>query len=262
VTITLLDHPLLLSFALLFLLMAAVEAGFRLAVLTSVHLDEERRGQIAASRDALGILLSLLLGFTLAMALPRFDLRKQLVLDEANAIGTTSLRAGILPEAQRGSVRALLLQYVRTRQAYSHAVPGDSQLGDAIARTKTLQASLWRQAEDAGRQSPTAISALFIASLNETIDLSEKRLAALENRIPPTIWLMLTLIAVLTCLVSGYGQRRRFWLIAIIFPLMIAIVMGLIADLDSPRSGFLRVDVRSLERLSRDLAADVSASPK
>ncbi len=85
------------------------------------------------------------------------------------------------------------------------------------------------------------------------IDLSEKRLTALENRIPHTIWLMLLLIASLTCFTFGYGQRRRFWLVAIVTPLMITIVMGLIADLDSPRSGFLRVDVRSLERLEQDL---------
>jgi hypothetical protein len=85
------------------------------------------------------------------------------------------------------------------------------------------------------------------------IDLSEKRLSALENRIPYAIWLMLFLIAMLTCLTFGYGQRTRFWLVAIITPLMIAIVMGLIADLDSSRSGFLRVDVRSLERLANDL---------
>ena len=72
-----LDHPLYLSLALFVLLTATVEAGFRLAVLTSPNIDEERREQIAASRDALGILLSLLLGFTLAMALPRFDGRSE-----------------------------------------------------------------------------------------------------------------------------------------------------------------------------------------
>src|SRR6266404_7779151 len=93
------------------------------------------------------------------------------------------------------------------------------------------------------------------------IDLSEKRLTALENRIPHTIWLMLLLIASLTCFTFGYGQRRRFWLVAIVTPLMITIVMGLIADLDSPRSGFLRVDVRSLERVEQDLRSLPSFSP-
>jgi len=95
------------------------------------------------------------------------------------------------------------------------------------------------------------------------IDLSEKRLTALENRIPHTIWLMLLLIASLTCFTFGYGQRRRFWLVAIVTPLMITIVMGLIADLDSPRSGFLRVDQRSLERLEQeqDLHKDTPIVP-
>jgi hypothetical protein len=90
---------------------------------------------------------------------------------------------------------------------YSQAVPGESQLTAAIERTKALQSSLWQQAEQSARLSPTPMTALFVASLNDTIDLSEKRLTALENRIPPTIWLMLLLIALLTCLMSGYGQR-------------------------------------------------------
>jgi hypothetical protein len=120
-TSLLLDHPLFFSATLFVLLVFAVESGFCTAVLSAANLDQDRREQIAASRDSLGILLSLLLGFTLAMALPRFDLRKQLVLDEANAIGTTGLRVELLPQAQRIQARELLLQYVAARQAYSRA---------------------------------------------------------------------------------------------------------------------------------------------
>src|ERR1700756_612454 len=110
-----LDHPLLFSGTLFALLVIAVESGFRLAVHSAANLDEDRREQIAASRDSLGILLSLLPGFTLAMALPRFDLRKQLLLDESKAVGTTGLRAGLLPQARRIQVRELLLQHVAAR---------------------------------------------------------------------------------------------------------------------------------------------------
>jgi hypothetical protein len=255
-----LDHPLLFSGTLFVVLVIAVESGFRLAVLSGAAMDQDRREQIAASRDSLGILLSLLLGFTLAMALPRFDLRKQLVLDEANAIGTASLRAELLPQAQRVRARTLLLEYVAARQAYSRAALGQQELTTAINRTKSAQSSLWQIAQESARQSPTPITALFVSSLNEVIDLSEKRLTALENRIPPTIWLMLLLIALLTCFTFGYWQRKRFWLVAVITPLMIAIVMGLIADLDSPRSGFLRVDLRSLERVEQDLRTLPSVS--
>ena len=257
-----LDHPLLLAVCLFVFLMSVVETGFRLAVLTGANLDDDSREQIAASRDSLGILLSFMLGFTLAMALPRFDLRKHLVMEEANAIGTTSLRAGLLPEPQRSQVRVLLLQYVQVRHAYSQAPPGEREIATTIDRTKSLQSALWQKAEEAARQSPTAVTAQFVTSLNETIDLSEKRLSALENRIPATIWLMLLLIALMTCFTFGYWQRKRFWLVAVVSPLMIAIVMGLIADLDCSRSGFLRVDLRSLERVAQDLRNAPSTSPE
>jgi hypothetical protein len=121
----------------------------------------------------------------LPWALPRFDLRKQLLLDESNAIGTTGLRAGLLPQAQRIQARQLLLQYVAARQAYSRASLGQQELTTAIDRTKSTQTSLWQIAQESARQNPTAITGLFVSELNEMIDLSEKRLTALENRIPP-----------------------------------------------------------------------------
>ena len=124
-TTVFLHHPLLRAVCLFVFLMSVVETGFRLAVRTGANLDDDSREQIAASRDSLGILLSFMLGFTPAMALPRFGLRKHLVMEEANAIGTTSLRAGRLPDPQRSQVRALLLQYVQVRHAYSQAAPAN-----------------------------------------------------------------------------------------------------------------------------------------
>jgi len=248
-----LDHPLWLALSLLLLFALMVEIGCRLGLLSGVVADDARHEQITASRDALGVLLSLLLGFTLAMALPRYDLNRQLVLEEANAIGTSSLRAGMLPSPQRETVRNLLLTYTQARLAFSLAPVDFDKLEQSQARAKQLQSELWTQAEGAAQSSPTPITALFIQSLNETFDLCEKRMAALENRIPPTIWLMLMLIGVLTCLMFGYAARRRFWLVSIVTPLMIAVVMGLIADLDSPRNGSIKTDLRSLKRVEQDL---------
>ena len=256
----LLNHPLFLSVSLFILLTATVDAGFRLATRSGANLDQERREQVASARDALGILLSLLLGFTLALASPHYELRKQLVMDEANAISTTSLRAGMLPEPHRTQIRALLLQYVQARRDYSLASLDKQEVASTLHRAKELQSALWLQAEAVAQQSPTPFTSLFVASLNETIDLSEKRLAAMQSRVPQTVWLLLLCIALWTCLTFGYHQRKRFWLISVVTPLMIAIAMGLIADLDSPRSGFLRVDLRSLERLSQDLRPE-PASP-
>lgn len=258
---TILDHPLWLAIVLLFLFVGMVEAGFRLAVATGAVTDDARREQITASRDALGVLLSLLLGFTLAMGLPRYDLNRQLVLEEANAIGTSRLRAGMLPSPQRETVRELLLSYTQARLAFSRASMDFGELEQSQASTKQLQSQLWAQAEAVAQSSPTPITSLFTQSLNEMFDLSEKRMAALENRIPQSIWLMLALLGVLTCLMFGYAARRRVWVISIVTPLMIAIVMSLIADLDSPRNGSIKTDLRSLQRVEQDLQQSPAPAP-
>jgi hypothetical protein len=100
--ISLINHPVGLFFALFTGLLVVVEAGYRFGLFTSANADEERHAQIVAARDGIEILLSLLLGFTLPMALPNYNLRKHLVIDEANAIGTTYLRAQMLPEPATG----------------------------------------------------------------------------------------------------------------------------------------------------------------
>jgi len=158
-----LDHPVLLGLTLLLVFAATVEAGFRLARLSGVVSDDSRYEQITASRDALGVLLSLLLGFTLAMALPRYDLRRQFVLDEANAIGTASLRAQMLPSPQPEAVRSLLLGYTQARLAFSIAPLNSPDLQQSQNRSKQLQSELWTQAQAAAQSNPTP-SPLFSSS--------------------------------------------------------------------------------------------------
>ena len=250
-----LNHPALFAGCLFLLLAATLEFGFRLATASRLSADYARREQVAASRDALGVLLSLLLGFTLAMALPRYDLSRQLVIEEADAIATAGTRAEILPPPYRENVRELLVRYVAARLEFSSTGISREALNDSEAHTNELQSKLWAQAQAVALANPTPITALFLQSLNELFDLSEKRLAALENRIPGTIWVMLVALSMVTCLMFGFASRSRFWLVSIVTPLMVAVVMGLIADLDSPRNGFIRTDLSSLERLERDLTA-------
>jgi hypothetical protein len=256
----LLDSPLLIFFLLFLLLYIAVEFGYR-RTLTAGRIDDDRRHDlIVDTRNQIAVLLSLLLGFTLAMSLPRFDQRKQLVVDEANAIGTVSLRAQLLPEPEDSQVQQLLRDYAQARIEFGQARIESAKLNDALQRAKEVQNQLWRTAVAAAQKNPTPITALFVQALNETIDLDEKRLAAFENRIPVTIWIMLTVIAVLTCLTVGYGHRQRFAMSMIVPPLMIAIVMALIAELDSPHSGLIRVGQQSMHRLQSSL--DTTSAPK
>ena len=249
------DHPLGLFVLLFVVLLAVVEIGFRLGLRTAASGDEKLHDQIVGARDGIIVLLSLLLGFMLPMSLARFDQRRHLAIEEAKAIGTTSLRAQMLPEPARSRTHELMREYVEARLMFFRAGLHAETLQAANSRSKQLQDELWQQSVAAAQLSPTPITALFAQSLNQTIDLSEERLAALENRIPSAIWLMLTLISLLTCLTVGYSLRRRFVLSMLVTPLMISIVMALVADLDSPRSGLIRIAQQSLERLQSDLKA-------
>jgi hypothetical protein len=176
-----------------------------------------------------------------------------LLIDEANAIGTASLRASTLPQPQQSTVSQLLHQYAEARVEFSRADLDSPEAQSALRRSKELQAALWVQTTDLVRQDRSAIVGLFMQAVNETIDVSEKRLAARENRIPPIIWTLITVIALLAAFTTGYGQSRRFWFPAVMMPLMFAAAVALIADLDSPTRGFIQTGQGSMLRLQQDL---------
>ena len=178
------DHPIPLFFVLLFALSVFVEIGHRVGMHMSVDTDTLRHEQLVAARDAIGLLLSLLLGFTLAMAIARFDQRKQLLVEEANSISSAALRARMLPEPVNTKVLRLLREYVDARARFSAARLEGQDLKESIVTAKHLQDQMWDQALLVAKTVPTAITSLFIQSLNETFGLSEKRLATLEDRVP------------------------------------------------------------------------------
>jgi hypothetical protein len=249
----LVERPWVLFAVLLLGLTLVVELGHRLGLATAANFDEQLREPLVATRDSVGLLLSLLLGFTLAMALPRYEERKKLVVDEANAIGTTALRAQMLSEPARAKILQLLSEYLEARVNFSAASLDAQELQQPLERARQLQDQLWRESVGVAQQNPTPVTSLFVQALNESIDLAEKRRATLENRIPRAIWILLALVSLLSCLTIGVSERQRFWFVMIISPLTIAIVMALIADLDAPRSGLIQVGQESLRRVQQDL---------
>ena len=251
--IRIVDYPSILFIFLFLVYAVALDIGFRLASRGREKEDPDLHEHAVGVRDGVIVLLSLLLGFTLALALPRYDLRRQLIVDEANAIGTTDLRAQMLPEPARGKSLELLRNYVDARVEFSETggIPGASDA--ATARSRELQAALWAQAKDAATASPTPITSIYVASLNDMMDLEAKRIAARHSRVPVSIWIMLFLLSILACLSFGFSLRRRFLLSMVVAPLMISIVMALIADLDTPNRGFIHVDLTSLRQVQSDL---------
>jgi hypothetical protein len=252
-TTTLLDSlPLWLIFAVtVALTAAAIESGYRIGRSRRSRKDAEREpekdqpvGAIAAS--TLG-LLGFLLAFTFGLAASRFDDRRLAVLEESNAIGTSYLRAGLLKEPERTEIRKLFTQYVDARLA---AVKPETH-HEAMDTSVALHQALWTQATAAAAaDSHSIMTGLFIQSLNEVIDLHSKRvLVGLRSRIPASVWIALYFIAVLAMGSLGYqeglaGSRRSLAVVALL--LTFSSVMLLIADLDRPQEGLLRVSQQSM----------------
>jgi len=169
------------------LLLALAEVGFRAGLRLFVRKDEPRKGQIGTVQGAVLGLLALLLGFTFSMAVARYEIRRDLVLQEANAIGTTYLRASLLPEAHAKAAEDLLRRYTDVRLSFYSAGSDSTKIAAAENETAKLQRELWAQTVAAGKEAPSAITATFINALNETIDLDATRLHALRSRVPGAV---------------------------------------------------------------------------
>lgn len=246
---SLIDHPVALFGVLFTALLVVVQIGCRFALRIYANGRDELHEEIVAVRDAIGVLLSLLLAFTLAMVLARYDSRKQLIVDEANAIGTTRSRAQLLPEPSRSEIQALLQRCLDARMRFSDAGLDQEKLTTSFFQANALLDEMWQKSAAVAQQSPTPITSVFVQSLNQMTDLRESRLAALENRVPSVLWLVLIFISTLTCLLVGCSFRRRIFLVILVWPLMISIVSALSADLDNPRTRLIQIGQQSIERL-------------
>ena len=250
-----LDVLPLWALSVLFLCTALLvhECGFRLGRIRGRHAGKESDASVGAIVGAELGLLAFLLAFSFGIVASRFDLRRQVLLDEANAIGTTYLRAAMLPETQRAPVRRLLRDYVDARLAAASGVGFD----DAVRRSEHIHAQLWSEALLAAEQDPRSVPAgLFVQSLNELIDLHAKRVfASLRNRMPLSVWFALFAVVLLSFLALGYHEGlTRAYRSPVVFIVMVTfgMVLWLIVDLDRPGEGFLRVsqapmiDVRNM----------------
>ncbi|MFI5332404.1 MAG: hypothetical protein ACHQ2F_15400 [Desulfobaccales bacterium] len=233
------------------------ELGFRLGRWKRPAVDEDARSQIITIQGAMLGLLALLLGFTFSMAMSRFELRKQQVLEESNAIGTTYLRAQLMPEPPRKEVSNLLRQYVQVRLQFYRAGMEGEQFQTAMDQTERLQLELWSRAGAWAAQDPRAVTAgLFLQSLNEVIDLHSKGLTALENHVPEIILVLLYFVALTAIGLIGYGNGlagRRNFMVTMVASLLIAAVILVIIDLDRPQRGLIRVGLGRMVELSHSL---------
>ena len=248
--------PLLVFFvAILLLVLLSVEGGYRLGKFRRGRSDKELEAPVGAMVGATLGLLAFLLAFTFGLAAARFDDRRVVLLDEANAIGTCFLRAEMLPE--RGEeVRSLLRKYVDVRLEVVRT--GNME---GIRWSEEIQQQLWAHAVVLARNSSNLFVSLFVQSLNDVIDLHAKRIQiGLRSRIPGIIWLALFAITVLSFAGMGYqaglaGTCRSLAILAVAFAF--SSVIWLIADLDRPQEGTLQVSQQAMIDLQQSMALPI-----
>ena len=248
-------------FALLALLL--YELGFRFGRWWQSRTPEEKEGPTGMLVGSILALMAFLLAITMGMATDRFDARRGLVLEEANSIGTTYLRAGYLPEPAAGESRELLREYVPLRIAPQDATVAD--LADELARGAEIRDELWAIAEELATTTsdypdPTVLAvyhASYTQSLNETIDVATTReVAGIYARVPETVLLLLFVGSTLTLGMVGYSAGltgRRSPLTAIALIVVLGAVITLIIDIERPQGGSLRVSQRPLVQLQEQI---------
>jgi hypothetical protein len=247
-----LDHPFLFFFVTVGLQWGAAYAGDWVRRRVAAPA-EDKRTDLDLVRAATLTLLGLIIGFTFQMAVSRYDQRKTYEREEANAIGTAYLRADLLPAEEAGKVRALLTRYVQQRLLF-YTVDDESGLTRIDSETTALENAMWQTVSHAATANPTPLAALATAGMNDVLNATGYTQAAWWNRIPLAAWGLMALIAVAANLMLGYGERQTDWILLLVLPIVISIAVFLIADIDSPRGGVIRVQPQNLLALSRDLA--------
>ena len=256
--IDLYDYPLLpIFFVGLVIILAASEIGRWLGV--RARNRGEGDDDISTLESAVLGLLALMIGFTFAMSLARFDTRRDAVLNEANAIGTTALRARLLPAPHNTDALKILKEYVLVRLDIAQRASSPEELNAAVARSNALQEALWQLAKTVAAKDPAVVpSGLFIQTLNEMIDDQGKRLAALRSKVPNIVLIALYGAAAVAGAFAGYasGLRSRSSRIPVyVTILLVSAVILLIQDLDRPRAGFITVSQQPMIDAAASIAS-------
>jgi hypothetical protein len=237
------------------LVLASIVLGYRVAASRKDRHDGHPEGPIGSVVGAILGLLAFILAFTFGIASSRFDARKQLLLDDVNAIERAARRTDLLPEPQRSHGRALLKRYVHLRVEITRDL---GRIPAALAETQAIHDSLWSDAVSLARADMNSdIGALYVESLNELMEVTTSRATvSLQYRIPSAIWSGLMLLTVISMAAVGYqfgNAGRAGFLVHLGLALAFGAVIVLIGQLDRTAGGLIRIDQRPMIELERRL---------
>jgi hypothetical protein len=250
----LVHHPGYLFIVLIVLMSVGASLG-TLVLHRLMPLSDEASENFNVVQGSTLTLLALLIGFTLSMAVSRYDQRKNYEEEEANAIGTSYVRADLLGADGATKVKALLARYVELRIEY-YKTRDESELETINRRTTGLEDQLWAAVRGPAMAQPNPITALAVASMNDVLNSQGYTQAAWINRIPISAWVLMIMIAFFGNLLQGYGARGRNGrhVLLLVLPITISLSLSLIADIDSPRGGLIRVAPVNLISLQQSLS--------
>lgn len=254
----LLSLPLCLGLGLILFLF--MEIGYRLG---RWHF----RAYPQASREWVGVvdgpilaLLGLLVAFTFSSAADRFDGRRDLIVEETNAISTAYLRLDLLQPSDREGLRTQFRKYLDSRILTYALIPNIQAAKQEFERSLTMQQAIWTTAVAAAQKTGTPAAAMqLLPSLNQMFDLTLARFAATQFHTPGIVFVLLISLSLVASLLAGYqlssaGQRR--WIHVALFVITFTLAIYVIVDLESPRLGLIRMD--SADSLLKDLRASMN----
>jgi hypothetical protein len=236
----------------------------------SLHRGEEAAKVEASALDyllsaAVG-LMALLIAFTFSFASERFANRRELGIDEANAIGTAYLRYQVLADPARTRLSGLMVRYLDARKAFNSAGEDEARVAAADLETDALQRQIWNELAGSIRAAPGPTSTPLLQATNQMFDLASSRRAALDFRVPGAVLWALIIYATIASAVMGYAMPRARPLIVVstIVVLLVTLAISLIVDIDRPREGVVVIKAGALERVDamvRAMEAEKAQAP-
>jgi len=235
----------LIALALFTGMILCLEIGRRIGTRQISRDPEGARSGLGTVEGAVFALLGLLIAFTFSGAASRFDNRRQLIVEEANAIGTAYLRLDLLQDDARDILRQDFRRYVETRVETYRKLPDLEAANQGWKKAEAIQDEIWNRAilacRNAASQSPTM---LLLPALNQMIDITATRSMALQTHPPTIIFVMLGMLSLMSAMVAGYGMtggKTRSWIHIIGFSAIVAGTIYVILDLEYPRWGLIQV---------------------
>jgi hypothetical protein len=245
-------------FGLFVAMVVCLEVGYRLAR-RRIRSDGGAHEGLGSIEAAVFALLGLLLGFAFSGALGRFDSRRSLIVQEANAIGTAYLRLDLAPPDDQPALRHLFRDYLDARIRVFKTPRDDEATNRSVAEAESLQRQIWTKIiESAQRDQSQNVARVVVPAINEMIDITTVRTVALYTRIPAAILLLLLVVALCSALTAGYAMAKRghrSFLHIVVYATSVALTLYVVLDLEHPRLGMIRLDAtdRILEALRESI---------